>query len=200
MFHLGKHNLLPMFKIMSDEEEYRRTTVVTQPKKYGGKVGQSAAAASLISPSNSIDNKNGPSNVARNEVLMTLIHEMANRLFTVCAIHSEYPFIQYQGSSEFSRLLAQTLHELFEEFYAKDMKSVKEPRGSILILDRSFDLIAPVQHDFFYQTNVNDLKEGFGLDKKEIKLDGKPVSLTDQDEMWVKLKNMHALDAFIYVR
>jgi syntaxin-binding protein 1 len=26
---------------------------------------------------------------------MTLINELANRLFTVCAIHMEYPYIQY---------------------------------------------------------------------------------------------------------
>ena len=35
------------------------------------------------------------SSVIENEVLMTLIHELANRLFTVCAIHMEYPYIQY---------------------------------------------------------------------------------------------------------
>ena len=132
---------------------------------------------------------------------MTLMHEMANKLFTVCAIHMEYPYIQYQGDSEFSRVMAMLLHNLFSEFYTDDMMGyVREPRGKILLLDRSFDLISPVAHDFFYQTNVNELREGIGLSKKEIKIDGKPVNLNDSDELWVKLRNLHAVEAFFYAR
>jgi hypothetical protein len=72
------------------------------------------------------------------------------------------------------------LRELFEEFYTDDVRhTIKQPRGSLLLLDRSFDLIAPVAHDFFYQTNVNELREGVGLDKKDIKVEGKSVNLTD---------------------
>ena len=48
---------------------------------------------------------------------MNLIKDLAKHLFTVCAIHMEYPYIQYQGDSEFSRVLASLLHEQFEEFY-----------------------------------------------------------------------------------
>ena len=82
---------------------------------------------------------------------MTLVHEMANRLFTVCAIHMEYPYIQYQGDSEFCNVLAQLLHEQFEEFYdGANRGRIKQPRGSLVILDRTFDLISPVAHDFFY--------------------------------------------------
>ena len=79
---------------------------------------------------------------------------------------------------------------------------MKTPRGKILILDRSFDLISPVLHDCFYQTNINDLKEGVGptLRAKEIKVEGKPVYLNDQDELWTKLRNMHAYEAFEMVR
>ena len=55
---------------------------------------------------------------------------------------------------------------------------IKEPRGSILVLDRSFDIISPVAHDFFYQSNVHDLKEGVGRDG-EIKVENKVVYLND---------------------
>lgn len=40
---------------------------------------------------------------------MTIVDELANRLFTVCAIHMEYPYVQYQGDSMFARVLASTL-------------------------------------------------------------------------------------------
>jgi hypothetical protein len=40
---------------------------------------------------------------------------------------------------------------LLEDFYTNFKKAKpREPRGTMLILDRGFDLIAPVVHDFFY--------------------------------------------------
>ena len=71
VFHLGKNNLLPIFKIMSDEEEHRRSTI----KKAGA--------------------DKTPSAITQNTVLATIVNELANRLFTVCAIHMEYPYVQY---------------------------------------------------------------------------------------------------------
>ena len=50
-----------------------------------------------------------PSTITSNNVLMTIVDELANRLFTVCAIHMEYPYVQYQGDSMFARVLASTL-------------------------------------------------------------------------------------------
>ena len=55
---------------------------------------------------------------------------------------------------------------------------MKEPRGSLLIVDRTFDLISPVVHDFFYQTNVVDIKDGVAADGL-VKVDNKPVYLND---------------------
>lgn len=65
----------------------------------------------------------------------------------------------------------------------------------MLILDRTFDLISPVIHDFFYQTNLSDYKEGLGKDGG-IKVDNKQVFLTDQDELWYRLKNAHCVEAY----
>ena len=91
----------------------------------------------------------------------------------------EYPFIQYQGDSEFCHVLAQLLHEQFEEFYDGSNRSrIKQPRGSLVILDRTFDLISPVAHDFFYQTNVQDIKDGVDADGS-VKVDNKTVYLND---------------------
>ena len=130
---------------------------------------------------------------------MTLINDLANKLFTVCAIHMEYPYIQYQNDSEFCRVMASVLHELFEEFYqGANQSRIRQPRGSLIILDRTFDLISPVVHDFFYQTNLVDIKDG--LDNNgSTKVDNKTVFINDQDELWVQLRNMHFLEAFNYV-
>ena len=66
---------------------------------------------------------------------------------------------------------------------------VREPRGSMLILDRGFDLIAPANHDYFYQTNVHDVKDV--LDDGEVKIENKTVHLNDYDDVWGRLRNMH---------
>ena len=66
----------------------------------------------------------------------------------------------------------------------------------MLILDRSFDLIAPVVHDYFYQTNVSEYKEGFKGDDGEFKLEAKTIFLNDQDELWVRFRNTHCIEVF----
>ena len=176
-----------MFKIICDEDDSRRNQFAVIDK--GGK--NKAAPQIVQDDTNSV--------VLNNSVLMTLIHELANRLFTVCAIHMEKPYIQYQKGSEFSRVLASILHEQFEDFYQGDnQRLIKEPRGSLLILDRTFDLISPIAHDFFYQTNVLDIKDLVNPDGS-VKVENKTVYLNDQDELWVKLRNMHFLESFNYV-
>ena len=67
-----------------------------------------------------------------------------------------------------------------------------------MILDRTFDLISPVVHDFFYETNVVDIKDGVSGDGS-VKVDNKMVVINDCDELWVQLRNMHFLEAFNYV-
>ena len=57
------------------------------------------------------------------------------------------------------------VNEMLTAFYqsdAFDKKSIREPRGTLLILDRSFDLVAPIVHDYYYQCNVADYKDGLG--------------------------------------
>lgn len=60
----------------------------------------------------------------------------------------------------------------------------------MIILDRGFDLIAPVIHDYFYESLVYEFSnikaEG------EVKInDAKTVFLNDQDELWVRFRNKH---------
>ena len=45
------------------------------------------------------------------------------------------------------------------DFFKKDTSGVKfkDPRGVLLIVDRSFDLVSPLMHDYSYQTLVADL-------------------------------------------
>lgn len=54
-----------------------------------------------------------------------------------------------------AKALAKKVNDNLKNFYEKTRNiKVREPRGTILILDRGFDLISPVIHDFFYESIV----------------------------------------------
>lgn len=63
VFHLGRPKIMPLFKLMADDAPSDLT---------------SSQIFSIIS---------------ENPTINTLITEMANRLFTVCAIFHEYPYV-----------------------------------------------------------------------------------------------------------
>ena len=89
------------------------------------------------------------------------------------------------------------MSNLLVEFYENNKKTkVREPRGYLLILDRSFDLIAPIAHDYYYQTNVSEYKDGFKGDDGEFKLDSKTIHLNDQDDLWIRFRNTHCIEVF----
>lgn len=91
------------------------------------------------------------------------------------------------------------MHGLLQQFYEdKDFKKgqIRNPKGKLLILDRSFDLIAPIQHDYYYQSNVAEFRDGFKNDDGELKVDSKTIFLNDQDELWVRFRNKHSIEVF----
>ena len=65
----------------------------------------------------------------------------------------------------------------------------REPRATLLLLDRSFDIVSPVIHDYFYQNIVYDVRD-VGENGKT-KADNRTVYLNDQDELWVRFRNKH---------
>ena len=93
-------------------------------------------------------------------VIQKVLDELSHRLFTVCAIFMEYPHVQYQGESKLAKALAVKLNDSLKKFYSQSKHiKVREPRGTILLLDRGFDLIAPVLHDYFYESIVYEYKD-----------------------------------------
>lgn len=65
----------------------------------------------------------------------------------------------------------------------------REPRATLLLVDRSFDIVSPVIHDYYYQNIVYDVRD-VGENGKT-KADNRTVYLNDQDELWVKFRNKH---------
>ena len=119
-----------------------------------------------------------------------LIDEFSHRLFTVCSALLEYPTVQYQGSSPLCKAIAAKLNEVLSAFYQQQAQvKVRKPNGTILLLDRTFDLLSPAIHDYSYQSMVHEF---FPVgDEGEITLGSKLAFLNDQDDLWVRFRNKH---------
>lgn len=62
-------------------------------------------------------------------------------------------------------------------------------------MDRSFDLIAPLQHEFNYETLVyeyHDIK-----DDGEFQVNKEKKIINDLDELWVKFRNTHIAEVHV---
>lgn len=77
------------------------------------------------------------------------------------------------------------------------------PRGTLYILDRSLDLIAPIVHEFTYQAMVHDLlpvKDGekvtyrMKVNEGESNQEEKDVEISEKDKIWVANRHRHMKD------
>ena len=50
--------------------------------------------------------------IESSDVLAELCMQLANRLFTVCAVFREYPHIQYQADSQVAKALASQVSDM----------------------------------------------------------------------------------------
>jgi len=126
-----------------------------------------------------------------NSNLFNLLREqVTHKLLTVCTVYDEFPNIQYLGRSKICKELAEKLQSTLKEFYKRSKKlKPREPQATLLLVDRSFDIISPVIHDYYYQNIVYDVRDvGEG---GKTKADNRTVYLNDQDELWVRFRNRH---------
>ena len=109
----------------------------------------------------------------------TLVENLSQKLCTICSVMGEKPFIQYQGDSLLCEEVATAVYNKLEYLYNYSASSSKkrkgkkkptieenqeapiqipfrEPRGTLVILDRTFDMITPLIHDYQYQSTVFD--------------------------------------------
>lgn len=124
---------------------------------------------------------------------------LSERLFTVCSVLNEYPYIQYQKSSYLCYELALGLNSRLKQFYsAQDGPRVNLTRGLMLITDRTLDICTPLLHDYCYEALLYDLlkPEEFVLKSNDEKIANKTIELDDNDEVWNKYKNSHIAEVF----
>ncbi|KAF9454243.1 Sec1-like snare protein [Macrolepiota fuliginosa MF-IS2] len=79
---------------------------------------------------------------------------------------------------------------------------VGRPRATLIITDRSMDMIAPFVHEFTYQAMANDLlpidngtKFTYKFQSSVGTYEDKTATLSDQDKLWTELRHMHMREA-----
>ena len=129
------------------------------------------------------------------------------KLATLCITLNEFPNIRYQSSSPISKIVANTLNQTLLEYkranatfapYGDDGNTERE-RGQIIILDRIFDPLTPLMHEYTYQAMANDLLEvdENGLIHYETttergdKVNKEAVLNSEADELWIEHRHKH---------
>ena len=138
---------------------------------------------------------------------------LARKLTTLCISLNEYPYIRYQNSSPYTRETARLLNENLTKYQRSNPKfwthgdekcKSERERGQLLILDRSFDPVTPLMHEYSYQAMCYDLlpvKDGLisyesETDKGKVP---KQALLNENDEIWAELRHTHISKAITQI-
>lgn len=130
---------------------------------------------------------------------------LAKKLANLCITLNEHPNIRYQASSNFTKEIAVLLNTNLINYRkanptfwvnGDDVHHDRE-RGQILILDRSFDVLSPLMHEYTYQAMVHDLLQvsdgviSYKTTTNKNETIEKQALLNENDEIWSELRHNH---------
>jgi hypothetical protein len=131
---------------------------------------------------------------------------IARKLSTMCISLNEHPSIRYQGNSKFAKAVAMGVHEYIKAYKRVNPKASfngddahdERERGQLLVLDRCFDPVAPLMHEYTYQAMVYDLLnieddsviEYFSTNNSG-QTELKKALLGEHDDLWVDYRHQH---------
>ncbi|KAG6902573.1 hypothetical protein C0995_014579 [Termitomyces sp. Mi166 len=114
-------------------------------------------------------------------------------------------------SDHATKLLAFFVQNALEEYKKQNPDFGKHPPGSpeasrpratLIITDRTIDMVAPFLHEFTYQAMVNDLlpiedgvKYTYKFQSSVGTYEDKTATLSDSDTVWTELRHMHMREA-----
>ncbi|KAI7851749.1 Sec1-like protein [Circinella umbellata] len=145
---------------------------------------------------------------------------IAKQLLSVCATLGEDPIIRYQVTENddpedhrprappATRQLATILQNEIDNFCRLNRnfpppRNPPQPRATLLIIDRSLDVNAPILHEFTYQAMINDLlpvedtEDGTGIkytysfNQADGSIDTKDVILDEDDSVYKSIRHLH---------
>eukprot|EP01006_Ploeotia_vitrea_P029690 TRINITY_DN62184_c0_g1_i1.p1 TRINITY_DN62184_c0_g1~~TRINITY_DN62184_c0_g1_i1.p1 ORF type:complete len:654 (+),score=356.19 TRINITY_DN62184_c0_g1_i1:113-2074(+) len=148
------------------------------------------------------------------QAIITELSATAHKIASLCLTLNEYPYIMYRGQNKACEFLAKFVEDDLNKLVASlpDWQFNSQNRATLLITDRSLDVIAPLLHEVTYQAMAHDLldingeilklpkededeskDDGAGDAKKKKKAnDDKQVFvLSEDDALWVEFRHEH---------
>lgn len=150
-------------------------------------------------------------NPSCSDLVNSEIYNIAKRLASVCITLGEYPIIRYylhpSSNSSIRNLCSKVADSLqdqldsYKKLNSKFPPQSSRPKSVLFVIDRTFDLCAPVVHEFTYQAMINDLlpiKNGkyykYQINNSE-RTETKNVVLEESDSIWAEMRHWHIRDA-----
>jgi len=131
---------------------------------------------------------------------------IAKKLTTFCISLNEHPSIRYQAGSRIAQNIAKAVDENLRAYRRANPKGAfngddaqgERERAQLLLVDRSFDPLTPIMHEYSYQCMSYDLLnvEGDNVisytsvnNKNESVL--KQALLGENDALWIEMRHDH---------
>ncbi len=128
----------------------------------------------------------------------------ARQLVSLFLTLSDEPSIRYLGTSKQCKIVAKAMEQQLTSVKASLGTAWKpRTRGTLLIVDRTIDPIAPLMHEFTYQAMASDVAMMQGeivtLDAETLPANPTPEEINKrslilndaEDELWVKYRHQH---------
>ncbi|PHH50661.1 Protein transport protein sec1 [Ceratocystis fimbriata CBS 114723] len=148
-----------------------------------------------------------------NEFVAPHMRVLAQKIASVCITMGEAPKVRYymppnprHEASVLCTHLARFVQEEFDNYsrrFPDFPPKTSRPQGTLLILDRSIDLMAPIVHEFTYQAMAHDLlpiEEGDKVTYSVLINQGTPeeerkvMELQEKDKVWTENRHRHMKD------
>ena len=123
------------------------------------------------------------------------LRQTAIQIANVLATLGEFPYIKYFKDDSRSVSLTEKLAFDLQSELLKN-KDFNSDRATLLIVDRSFDLVSPLIHEFSYQALLADV---IGFEDGKIKWNGVEsqdgyAKLDEQDKIWTEFRHLHVAE------
>jgi syntaxin-binding protein 1 len=103
--------------------------------------------------------------------LLLELGQSSKKLVTMFLSMQEYPYIRYMDGSVLSKAFAKIVEDEMNNILRKETNTnFKKNRATLLILDRSFDVVTPLMHEFTYQCMVHEFLNVNGEVREQEKL------------------------------
>jgi len=132
-------------------------------------------------------------------------NEIAEKLTSALAALGENPIIRYARINKNCSAIASKTYEKLEQLRKKGLFKNAGPRGTLIILDRTHDLIAPLVHELTYQAMVEDILElindvySYHYTDGEGKSQLREAILNENDPIWRTVRDMHIQPAKTWI-